>query len=110
MTRSLEGCLRIHSHDEERISLTGVKWCGPRTELEAALCALFSDLLGTSDVGIDDDFFELGGHSLLAFRFAQKAGEQIDRRLRAVALYDAPTVRQISNQIATVAEGPVDRA
>ena len=34
--------------------------------LELELCSLWSRLLGTNEIGIDDDFFETGGDSLLA--------------------------------------------
>ena len=39
---------------------------GPGTPVQAGLTYLWSDLLKTDRVGLDDDFFALGGNSLLA--------------------------------------------
>nr|WSW43260.1 non-ribosomal peptide synthetase [Streptomyces sp. NBC_01001] len=38
------------------------------TAVEIALASVWSDLLGISEVGVDDDFFELGGYSLLGMQ------------------------------------------
>ncbi|MFD1832207.1 amino acid adenylation domain-containing protein, partial [Streptomyces desertarenae] len=49
----------------------------PRTDLERDLCALFADVLGTGNVGIDDDFFVRGGDSILSIQLvgsARRAG------------------------------------
>ncbi|QIS10007.1 non-ribosomal peptide synthetase [Nocardia arthritidis] len=51
---------------------TAAEYRPPRTADEAALAALFGELLGVDRVGIDDDFFDLGGHSLLAIRLASR--------------------------------------
>ncbi|MEV5934742.1 non-ribosomal peptide synthase/polyketide synthase [Streptomyces sp. NPDC052079] len=52
----------------------------PRTALEKTLCALFADVLGVPDVGVDDSFFALGGDSIVAVRLvgrARRAGLRI---------------------------------
>ncbi|HLK58309.1 MAG TPA: amino acid adenylation domain-containing protein, partial [Chthonomonadaceae bacterium] len=40
------------------------EYVAARTPLEAGLCAIWSGLLGSKQVGIHDNFFALGGHSL----------------------------------------------
>ncbi|MFE9204242.1 amino acid adenylation domain-containing protein [Micromonospora sp. NPDC007230] len=44
----------------------------PVTPVEQAIAAAWQNVLGVTDVGLDDDFFELGGHSLLAIRMLAK--------------------------------------
>ncbi|MET7333129.1 amino acid adenylation domain-containing protein [Nonomuraea sp. NPDC005650] len=40
----------------------------PATARERQVARIFAEVLGTGDLGADDDFFALGGHSLLATR------------------------------------------
>ena len=46
------------------------------TESEQILAAIWSELLGVPEVGIDEDFFELGGDSLLAIKMVSRARRQ----------------------------------
>jgi amino acid adenylation domain-containing protein len=57
-------------------------WEAPRGAQEAAVAAVWQELLGCAPVGRNDDFFELGGHSLLAV--------QMVARLRQALRVDAP--------------------
>src|SRR5262249_46301427 len=38
----------------------------PRTPTEETVAAIWRDLLGREEIGVDESFFALGGHSLLA--------------------------------------------
>ena len=82
-------------------------YAAPETEIERALASMWQDLLGVSDVGIDDSFFDLGGHSLIAVRlFAQiKKAYRIDFPISV--LFEAPSIRKIAALI-DVQIGPQD--
>ncbi|MFF4077783.1 amino acid adenylation domain-containing protein [Streptomyces sp. NPDC001777] len=45
----------------------------PRDERERLLCALFAELLGVSEVTIDDSFFALGGDSIVSIQLVSRA-------------------------------------
>jgi len=49
----------------------------PRTPLERAVAGLWSELLGTERVGLDDRFVALGGHSLLAVRMVSRLRDRL---------------------------------
>ena len=40
----------------------------PVTDTEKCLATIWTELIGDTGLGVDDDFFDLGGHSLLATR------------------------------------------
>ncbi|GIH27687.1 hypothetical protein Aph01nite_59970 [Acrocarpospora phusangensis] len=44
----------------------------PRTDAEALVADIWTEVLGVPRVGVDDDFFRLGGQSLLAVRVAAR--------------------------------------
>ncbi|MCA1453646.1 non-ribosomal peptide synthase/polyketide synthase [Bradyrhizobium sp. BRP22] len=45
----------------------------PRTPTEAALAAIWADLLRQGDVGVTDNFFELGGDSIISLQMVSRA-------------------------------------
>lgn len=71
----------------------------PRTPTEAALAAIFGDVLELESVHIDSHFFELGGHSLLATRLIAQLIKTFDLDLNVIDLFEAPTVAELAARI-----------
>lgn len=71
----------------------------PRGATERLVCELFSDVLGSSPIGPDDDFFELGGQSLLAMRLLNRLEGETGVALRVIDLLDASTVRSLASAV-----------
>jgi NAD(P)-dependent dehydrogenase (short-subunit alcohol dehydrogenase family) len=80
----------------------------PTGAMEQTLAAIWTDLIGVTGIGANDDFFELGGHSLLATRVLARIGQTLDVRLTLRDLFDAPTIRTLRQKI-DAALTPPDR-
>jgi acyl-CoA synthetase (AMP-forming)/AMP-acid ligase II/acyl carrier protein len=72
----------------------------PRTPVEATVCAIWAEVLGLDQVGIDDPFLDLGGHSLAASQVIAKIAETFHVDLPVSTLFEAPTVAGIAAAIA----------
>ncbi|MEW2513754.1 amino acid adenylation domain-containing protein [Streptomyces sp. NPDC046870] len=79
----------------------------PRTPVERAIAAAWSQVLGTEVTGVDDNFFELGGHSLLATQVTSRLRDALGVEVPVRALFAAPTVAGLA---AAVAEPAADAA
>ena len=64
----------------------------PRDALEASLVAIWKNVLGVKQLGIQDDFFDLGGHSLLASILVAQIQTELGYQLPLTALFRAPTI------------------
>jgi amino acid adenylation domain-containing protein len=78
----------------------GSAFVAPRTELEAELASIWSEVLGVEPVGVEDSFFELGGHSLSLARMAARLQTRFGVRVRLRDVFDRPTVTAVARLIA----------
>ena len=73
----------------------------PRTEVEAKLCEIFTEVLGRERIGVEDNFFRLGGHSLLAAQAAVRIKNALGVGLDLRAFLAAPTVAALARSLAS---------
>ncbi len=73
----------------------------PRNETERQVARIWQEALGIDAVGIHDGFAELGGHSLLAVRIVVEMRKAFQIDLPVRALFDAPTVAELSRYLQT---------
>ncbi len=80
----------------------------PRNALEKNLVKFWEELLGITDIGINDDFFELGGHSLIAVRLFAKIKKTYAVDLSLATLFEAPTIAQCAELLQTEYDVPAE--
>ncbi|MEN8176662.1 MAG: amino acid adenylation domain-containing protein, partial [Pseudomonadota bacterium] len=71
-------------------------YLAPRNDTERALAEIWADVLGLSQVGVNDDFFALGGHSLLAVRLVARIDSDLGRKIPLVAIFQDRTIENIA--------------
>src|SRR6185369_10685208 len=78
------------------------EYVAPQTEVEEIVAGIWATLLGVPQVGRYDNFFQLGGHSLLATQVVTRVREALQVELTVRALFEHPTVNQLSADIETL--------
>ncbi len=72
----------------------------PRTELEAALLAIWQSVLGRDGLSMTDNFFEIGGHSLLLMRVASRIRQGLGRDVSLQTLFLHPVLESLAAELA----------
>ncbi|MFC6082726.1 non-ribosomal peptide synthetase [Sphaerisporangium aureirubrum] len=72
---------------------------GAETAAEVALAALFGEVLGLSEVGVEESFFDIGGDSLLAMRLIARIREELGVEVGIRELFGAPTVAGLAPSV-----------
>ncbi len=70
----------------------------PQGEIEHALAAIWSELLGVERISRHDNFFALGGHSLMAVRMIERL-RHTGLALSVRALFDKPTLSLLAQSL-----------
>jgi acyl-CoA synthetase (AMP-forming)/AMP-acid ligase II len=71
----------------------------PQTPTEQTMAQIWSEVLGVSPVGRDDDFFSLGGHSVAAGRIIVGVRTHFKTNVKLVDLFRYPTVAGMAGLI-----------
>jgi thioester reductase-like protein len=77
----------------------GPAYRAPAGPIEEILAGIYAAVLGVQHVGADDSFFDLGGDSLSAMRVITAANTSLDAALSVRALFEAPSVAGLSQQL-----------
>jgi amino acid adenylation domain-containing protein len=89
----------------DRRALPAPEACGgatrrtAETELEARIAAVWAEVLGMGEVGVEDNFFDLGGHSLLLVKLQARLAAAVGAEVRVVELFQYPTVRALAERL-----------
>ncbi|MEN9866891.1 MAG: hypothetical protein RL748_2481, partial [Pseudomonadota bacterium] len=81
---------------EPDFSLLRGSFIAPVTPIEQTLCQLYQEILGVSQVGLEDNFFLLGGHSLSATRLLAGISQQLHLDVPLKTLFHAQTVAELA--------------
>ncbi|WP_270171059.1 non-ribosomal peptide synthetase [Paenibacillus sp. SYP-B4298] len=82
-------------------------YVAPRNAVEAAMAAIWAEVLQVERVGIYDHFFERGGHSLLAMQAVSRMRRELGTSLSLRLLFEYPTISELSEAMG-VAEPAYD--
>ncbi|HAL68228.1 MAG TPA: non-ribosomal peptide synthetase, partial [Pseudomonas sp.] len=74
----------------------------PHSPLQRQVAAIWCEVLGLPQVGLQDDFFALGGHSLLATQIVSRTRQACDVELPLKALFDASELGAFCTEVARI--------
>ncbi|UXI66227.1 non-ribosomal peptide synthetase [Tahibacter amnicola] len=73
----------------------------PRSQLERELSAIWTQVLGAADIGVEDNFFALGGNSFKSLQIITAVARRFDAELSLREFFDAPTIAGCAQLIQT---------
>ena len=88
----------VRSNEEEYLR-------APRNEIEVDLAAIWKEILGVDQLGIDDDFLHLGGDSVKAAQIAVRIADRFKCDVPASAPLRLETVAKMAEVVAVVTGG-----
>ncbi|CAF3932082.1 unnamed protein product, partial [Rotaria magnacalcarata] len=92
---TISGKLDVKALPDIDFSVGENNYCAPRNELEAKLCAIWSDLLVVEKVGITDDFFRLGGDSIGSLQVVSRVRQDIGLCISVKDVFAFKTIEKL---------------
>ncbi|MEH2032602.1 MAG: non-ribosomal peptide synthase/polyketide synthase [Nostoc sp.] len=86
--------------DNSQIELED-NFVAPTTATEKTLAAIWAEVLGMQQIGINDNFFTLGGHSLIATQIISRIREVFEIEVPLRHIFEAPTIASLTEVIET---------
>ena len=83
---------------------TGVEYIAPETSTEEVLVQIWTEVLGTENIGVQHNFFDLGGHSLKAATIVTKIHKELNVDVPLKEIFLNPTIKQLAASIETAEE------
>jgi amino acid adenylation domain-containing protein len=81
----------------------------PQTATEQKLAELWSEVLGITEVGRNENFFDLGGHSLLATRLVSRIRTIFRLEIPLRDVFEFPTITDFAQRMEKAAEAADNR-
>ncbi len=78
----------------------------PSTAIERQLAGIWAEVLGLTDIGVDDNFFDIGGRSRLGAQVFGRIETDLGTRLPLATLFEYPTIRGLARAIERSARTP----
>ncbi len=85
--------------DVVRVQVMRPPFVQPGSVVARALAAMWADILGTDDIGINDDFFDIGGDSLKAASFINALQQKWGETIYVSSVFDAPTIAKYEHYL-----------
>ncbi len=82
--------------------LLATAYVAPQADIEMALASIWSEFLGITPVGLEDNLFELGGDSLLAIQLLARVRSVFGVSVHPAVLFKTPTVASLAAQVETL--------
>ena len=79
--------------------ITSIDYVAPEDEIQQKVADIWSEILGISKIGINDNFFEIGGHSISAMELTRRINQSFSVNIPTVAIFKYPTVKKLTEML-----------
>ncbi len=71
----------------------------PKNEVERGVADIWTEVLGISPIGVQENFFDLGGHSLLAMQIVSRIRTAFETNFMLRDFFEGPTITKVAAAI-----------